>query len=800
MRPLRPIAATLCAIALIGGGIDRRVTQAAIGPFGTPTSIDLQGSDIAGRVVLDFNQDRRLDVVVTVNGATTTNIKRLSGDGTGAFAHASGLLFGDAGAIAAADFNRDGAPDIAVAQNLVAKPASGYSDAICGSILGVALFFGPDMTAARCLATISSPAAIQTGDFDRDGRTDIAVASANAAGLLIYRQIDTVSHVSATVPGGQVRATSMAAPADLNGDGFLDLVIGHATGVTAFLGKGDGTFALGGSVASGDRVQAVAVGRLDGDGVPDVAFVQATAGGLIGAFGNGNGTFRAQPIATIGTDLTDVAIADLDADRAMDVVVAHRAGGVVRIFEGHGDGTFTAHTPVMLGSRPKFLVVADVDGDGDLDLGTLDSGAIGQNARLWMALQNGTGTVDTIPPSVQLTAPGANAVLASTVNLTASASDASGIDRVEFYAGAALVAADNTSPYGVAWNTTTVPNGTYVLTGRAYDTAGNSAASAGVSVRVSNSTSTELIVSGGFEPTVTGWTKSGAAFFSTGGVQHRGVGYAYLAKANSVTGSLQQQLSIPAGSASSLSFWLNITTAETGSTANDQLFVEVLSTTGSILATIATYSNLNGGATGSYVLRSGFSLAPYAGQTVILRFRAATDAVNVTAFRIDDVSVSTSGSAPPAAELIISGSFEPTVTAWTRSGTAFFSTGGVQHTGIGYAYLAKANAVSGSLSQTISIPPGATPSLSFWLNVTSDEPSTSVASDRLFVEVLNGSGAVLSTLATYSNLDKGALGAYVLKSNFSLSAYTGQTVQLRFRATTNAANVTAFRIDDVSVK
>ena len=42
----------------------------------------------------------------------------------------------------------------------------------------------------------------------------------------------------------------------------------------------------------------------------------------------------------------------------------------------------------------------------------------------------------------------------------------------------------------------------------------------------------ELIVSGGFEPTVRGWVKSGAAYFSTGGVHHAGIGYAYLAKAN----------------------------------------------------------------------------------------------------------------------------------------------------------------------------------------------------------------------------------------------------------------------------
>jgi hypothetical protein len=49
-------------------------------------------------------------------------------------------------------------------------------------------------------------------------------------------------------------------------------------------------------------------------------------------------------------------------------------------------------------------------------------------------------------------------------------------------------------------------------------------------------------------------------------------------------------------------------------------------------------------------------------------------------------------------------------------------------------------------------------------------------------------------------LDKGAVGAYVLKSAFSLAPYAGQAVRLRFRAATDAVNATAFRIDDVSVK
>jgi subtilisin family serine protease len=310
-------------------------------------------------------------------------------------------------------------------------------------------------------------------------------------------------------------------------------------------------------------------------------------------------------------------------------------------------------------------------------------------------------------------------------------------------------------------------------------------------------TPNELIVSGGFEPTVTAWTISGAARLSTGGVEHTGVGYAYLGKANGVAGTLSQQLAIPAGTNPQLSFWLNVTSDEAATgAADDRMFVEVLSTSGTRLATLATYSNVDNSAPGVYRLASGFRLGTYAGQTIRLQFRAATDAADITAFRIDDVSVS---NAAAANELVASGDFEPTVGGWGKAGAAFFSTGGVQHSGTGYAYLGKANGTTGTLWQQITIPDGRNPVLTFWLNVTSDEP-TSTLRDRMFVEVLNTSGTRLATLATFSNADKTVAGAYSLRQLTGLGNYAGQTVRLQFRAATDAANLSAFRIDDVSVK
>ena len=308
-----------------------------------------------------------------------------------------------------------------------------------------------------------------------------------------------------------------------------------------------------------------------------------------------------------------------------------------------------------------------------------------------------------------------------------------------------------------------------------------------------------MIVSGGFEPTVTAWTISGAARLSTGGVEHTGVGYAYLGKANSVAGTLSQQFTIPAGTNPQLSFWLNVTSDEpaTGA-ADDRMFVEVLSTSGTRLATLATYSNVDNSAPGVYRLASGFRLGTYAGQTIRLQFRAATDAASITAFRIDDVSVSNAAAATK--ELVVSGDFEPTVGGWGKAGAAFFSTGGVQHSGTGYAYLGKANGATATLWQQITIPDGRNPVLTFWLNVTSDEPTSNSQGQnvRRGAQHQRDPAGDACHLQQRGQDRRGRLLSPTAHRAWQLRG--ADRYGLQFRAATDAANLSAFRIDDVSVK
>jgi hypothetical protein len=155
---------------------------------------------------------------------------------------------------------------------------------------------------------------------------------------------------------------------------------------------------------------------------------------------------------------------------------------------------------------------------------------------------------------------------------------------------------------------------------------------------------------------------------------------------------------------------------------------------------------------------------------------------------------------PTGSELITNGGFEGSPSPWVTSSTGFYySTGTYPHGGTGYVIFGVDNSVTGTAYQQVTIPSAATANLSFWLNVTSSETTTTTAYDKLFVEVRNTAGTLLSTLATYSNLSKGTAGVYSQKS-FSLAAYRGQTVRLQFRSTMDSSITTSFRVDDVSLK
>ena len=220
-------------------------------------------------------------------------------------------------------------------------------------------------------------------------------------------------------------------------------------------------------------------------------------------------------------------------------------------------------------------------------------------------------------------------------------------------------ASGGTSPYTYKWyrNGAVISgatSATYSLTAQTADSGAvfnavvsdssspvKTATSGNATLTVGTTSSSEKITNGGFESGTTGWSgTTGAIGTFTGQTAFEGTRYAWLGgNGATATETLTQSVAIPsAATAATLTFALHIDTAESGSTAYDKLAVTVKNSAGTVLGTLATYSNAN--AASGYQTRT-FSLLSYKGQTVTLSFAMTEDSSLQTSFVVDKVSLIT---------------------------------------------------------------------------------------------------------------------------------------------------------------
>jgi hypothetical protein len=184
---------------------------------------------------------------------------------------------------------------------------------------------------------------------------------------------------------------------DLNGDGIPDLAVANGSGtVSVLLGNGNGTFQARHAFAAGRYPISVAVGDLNGDGKPDLV---VTNEGYLGSgatvsvlLGNGNGTFQAQQNFAAGYSPHSVAVADVNGDGKPDLIVANTGSffepGVVNVLLGNGNGTFQAQQAVAsFRASSESVAVDDVNGDGKPDIAVANQGY-----PVSVLLANGNGT------------------------------------------------------------------------------------------------------------------------------------------------------------------------------------------------------------------------------------------------------------------------------------------------------------------------------------------------------------------------------------------------------------------------
>ncbi len=309
----------------------------------------------------------------------------------------------------AGDFNGDGIPDLAVVadgeRNVTISLGNGDGSFTAGEKY--------HFESSNCISlTQPSNCSIAVGDFNRDGRADLAVTAAGDNTLTIL--LGNGDGTFAPAAGSPIIVGTFPVAVrigDFNSDGLQDLAVANAMDntVTILLGNGDGTFTAssGSPVSTGNFPFFLAVADF-GNGHADIAVTNETDNTVSILLGNGDGTFSGgSTIPNFNYNPGQIVAADFNGDGKVDLAVANFTPAdlsinvsYVTVLQGNGDGTFTpfAQSPIAVGFQPFAMVAGDFNQDGKTDLAVANYG----DQTLTLLLGDGTGGFASAGPPTPL--------------------------------------------------------------------------------------------------------------------------------------------------------------------------------------------------------------------------------------------------------------------------------------------------------------------------------------------------------------------------------------------------------------
>ena len=316
----------------------------------------------------DFNNDGAPDLAAA-NLAAAVSVILNKNDLSGAFnAFANYSVNSGPRSVTNADLNNDGAIDLI---------AANFFDNTVSVLLNKNDLSGT-FTANIDYPTSSGPSSITSADFNGDGANDVAVSNRESNSISVLLNINNFSGTLDSkfdYPVGL--SPQQIISGDFNGDGVPDLVVAGSESdiVSVLINKNNlsGSFNTRVDYATGDTPISIASNDFNGDGALDIAVGLNARTRAVSVFLNKNdlsGTFNTSVDYIVGGNPYSLISEDLDGDGAFDLAALSSQGNLLSVLLNKNDmsGTFYARTDFATGQTPVSITSGDFNGDGDVDL------------------------------------------------------------------------------------------------------------------------------------------------------------------------------------------------------------------------------------------------------------------------------------------------------------------------------------------------------------------------------------------------------------------------------------------------